>query len=73
MAGYISGNISKVVQSLYSSFQKSELYAILWWFPEPLNIIIDTQHAEEIVLHIETTKLTPANSELTIYAVASGN
>lgn len=35
-------------------------------FPESLNIITDSQYAERVGLHIETTEFIPDNSELTI-------
>ncbi|KAL6032267.1 hypothetical protein STEG23_036677, partial [Scotinomys teguina] len=67
-AGYKSEDLSKVVQSPYNSVQKSKLYAILLVlmdFSEPLNIVTDSQYAERVVLHIETAKFIPDESELT--------
>lgn len=37
----------------------------LYDFPESLNIGTDFQYAERVVLHIETAKLIPDDSELT--------
>ena len=34
-------------------------------FKEPLNIVIDSQYAERVVLHIETTEFIPDDTELT--------
>ena len=48
-AGYKAGEVSKVVQSPYTSLQKAELYAtlmVLMDFTEPLNIVTDSQYAE---------------------------
>lgn len=55
MAGYKSDQMSKVVQSLYSSVKKnhSSIEFLRWDFPEPLNIITDSQFAERVVLHIK--------------------
>ncbi|MBV2133725.1 DDE-type integrase/transposase/recombinase [Pseudomonas sp. MAP12] len=67
-AGYKAGEVSKVVQSPYTSVQKAELYAILMVlmdFTEPLNIVTDSQYAERVVLHIETAEFIPDNTELT--------
>ncbi|MGE9714896.1 DDE-type integrase/transposase/recombinase [Escherichia coli] len=67
-AGYKAGEVSKVVQSPYTSVQKAELYAILLVlvdFTEPLNIVTDSQYAERVVLHIETAEFVPDNTELT--------
>jgi hypothetical protein len=67
------GLSGKVFQSLYTSVQKSELYAILdiirfYWilldFPGSLNIITDSQYAERGVLHMETAEFISDNSEL---------
>ncbi|ERE69715.1 sorting nexin-6-like protein [Cricetulus griseus] len=66
-AGYKAGEVSKVVQNPYTSEQKAELYAILMVlkdFTEPLNIVIDSQYAERVVLHIETAEFVPDNTEL---------
>ena len=38
---------------------------VLLDFPEPLNIVTDSQYAERVVLHIESTELIPDDSELT--------
>jgi hypothetical protein len=49
MSGYKLGNISKALQSPYSSVQKSEAYAILMVlldFPEVFNIITDSKVAK---------------------------
>jgi hypothetical protein len=35
-------------------------------FPEPLNIITDSQYAERVVLHVDTLGFIPDNSELTL-------
>ena len=34
--------------------------------PEPPNTVTDSQYAERVVLHIETTELVPDGSELTL-------
>ena len=34
-------------------------------FKEPLNIVTDLQYTERVVLHIETTKFIPADTQLT--------
>lgn len=52
-----AGNIGEVVQSPYTSVQKSKSYAILVVLlesNESLNIITDSQYAEGVVSHIET-------------------
>jgi hypothetical protein len=40
---------------------------VLLDFPEPLNIIIVFQHAERVVLDINTAEFIPDNSELTLF------
>ena len=35
-------------------------------FPDPLNIVTDSQYAERVVLHFETAELIPDDSELTM-------
>ena len=48
--------------------KKAELYAILMVlrdFKKPLNIGTDSQYAERVVLHIETAKFIPDDTELT--------
>ena len=55
-------------QSPYDSVQKAELYAILMVFrdfKESLNIITDSQYAERVILHIETTEFIHDDTELT--------
>jgi len=67
-AEYKSENVSKVTWSPYKSIQKSELCAILMVlsdFQEPLNIITDSQYAERVVFHIETSEIIQDYSELT--------
>ena len=57
-AGYKWEHLTKVNLSYYDTVQKSELYAtlmVLRDFKEPLYIVTDSQHAEKVVLHIETT------------------
>ena len=42
---------------------------VLLDFPEPLNIVTDSQYAERVVLHIlhiETAEIIPDDSELTL-------
>ena len=54
-------------QSRYNSVQKAEMHAILIvirGFKEPLNIITDSQYAEKVILHIETAKFIPDDTEL---------
>ena len=54
-AGYKSDELSKVEQSPYISVQKAELYVILMVLRgsrEPLNIVMDSQYAERVILHI---------------------
>ena len=66
--GYKSENLSKVDQSSYNSVLKSELHTILIVlrkFKEPLNIVINSQYAERIDLHMETTEFIPDDTELT--------
>lgn len=44
--GFVSGKLSKMAQRPYNLVQKSELHSflvVLLHFPEPLNIIIDSQ------------------------------
>ena len=61
-----------MVQSPYDSVIKKkriELYAILAVlvdFPEPLNIVTDSQYAKRVVLHTETDELNLDDSELTL-------
>jgi hypothetical protein len=48
-AGHKSEDVSKVAESPYKSFQKSELYAIIMVlldFQESLSIVTDSQNAE---------------------------
>ena len=42
---------------------------VLLDFPEPLNIVTDSQHAGRFVSHIETIELIPDDSELTLLFV----
>lgn len=56
---------SKMVPSLYSSVPKLELYAILMTlldFPDSLNIVMDSQYAERVILHIEASECIQDNS-----------
>ena len=65
----MSAKIGKVAQSPCDSVKKSEPYAnlmVLWDFPEPLNIVTNSQYPERVVLHIETTELIPDNLELSL-------
>ena len=58
----------KVAENPYKSVQKSELYAIIMVlsdFQESLNRVTGSQHAERVVLHIETAELIQDDSELT--------
>ena len=69
MAGYKSEELSKVEQSPYNSVQKVELHAILMVlrdFKEPLKIVTDPQHAERVVLYIESAEFIPDDTELTL-------
>ena len=34
-------------------------------FKEPLNVVTDSQYAERVILHIETTEFIPDDTELT--------
>ena len=55
-------------QSPYISVQKAELYVILMVLRgsrEPLNIVMDSQYAERVILHIKTTESIPDDAELT--------
>ena len=55
-------------QNPNNSVQKAKLYAILMVirnFKEPLNIVTDSQHAEIVVLHIETAEFIPDHTKLT--------
>lgn len=64
---YKSDKMSKVVQSLSTSVQKSKLYAIhmiLLDFSESLNKITGSQYGEKVVLHTETAKFISENSKL---------
>ena len=67
-AGYKSEDLGKVELSPYDSVQKAELDAILMVprdFREPINIVTDSQHAERVILHIETAEFIPDDTELT--------
>lgn len=35
-------------------------------FPDPLNIVTDSQYAKRIILHIKTSELIPNDSKLTL-------
>lgn len=62
--------MNKVIQSPYPSVKKTQLHGILMVlleFPEPLNIITDSQFAERIALYIKTAEFIPDNSELTLF------
>jgi hypothetical protein len=56
-----------VAESPYKSVQKSELHAISMVsdFQVSLNIVTDYQHADRVVLHIETAGLIQNDSEVT--------
>ena len=58
-----------MTQSLCDSVQKSGLYAILMIlldFPETLNVVTDSPHAEMVALQIKTVELIPDDSKLTL-------
>ena len=69
MAGFKSEELSKVEKSPYNSVQKVELHAILMVlrdFKESLKIVTDPQHAERVVLYIESAEFIPDDMELTL-------
>lgn len=68
MAGYKWDKINKVLKSLYTSIQTSELYAILMvlHYSESLNIITDSLYEKRVVLYTETAEFVPDNSKLTL-------
>lgn len=50
----------------------SELYTILMalvYFPEPLNIVVDTQYAKRVVLQTETAEFMQDYIELTLLSI----
>ena len=56
-----------MAQSPQDSVQRSQLYVVLMIlnFPESLNMVTNSQYAEEVVLHIETAGLIQDDSKLT--------
>lgn len=71
MAAYKSVKTKEfLIQSPWASVQKSELYAIfmiLSIFPEPLDIVTESQYAERLVLHTATAEFALDNSEFTLF------
>lgn len=65
MAGYKSEKLSKVIQSPYTS-SKIRVVGYPYYIFLSL-LIIDSEYAERVILHIETVEFVPDGSELTLF------
>ena len=68
-AGHKSEDLSKMEQNNYNSAQNAELYAAIMVLRDvikSLSIVTDSQYAERIFLHIETTVFISDDTELTL-------